>query len=98
MIFGKLFKLPQTNRFHYTPRYYKGAEDENVYKFKSKYRKDEIEKNYNDYRSHWATERKDMRTRANSVVNLRLIIIFIVLILLVLYLIDFDLSIFKLKK
>ena len=97
MKIGGFFKLPRSNRFHYTPRYYKGVEEENVYKFKSKYRKDELDTNYNDYGGNWASERLNMRTRANFMINVRLVIIFLVLILIFLILIGFDLSIFKLK-
>jgi len=89
------FKLPKSTRFHYTPRFYEGKEEENAYKFKSKYRKDEIGENFNDYRGNWAAERKNMRTKANFTINKRLIIIILALILIFLYLIEFDLSIFK---
>jgi|JI8StandDraft_1071087.scaffolds.fasta_scaffold80684_2 hypothetical protein len=91
------FKLNRPTRFHYTPRYYKGVEGENAYKFKSKYRKDEIGENFNDYRAHWNNERDESRVKGNYVINKRLIIIAFVLILLFLFLIEFDLSIFKLK-
>lgn len=89
------FKLPRTSRFHYTPRYYKGVEDENSYKIKSKYKKDEMSANFNDFRGNWSDERKLMRTRGNFIINIRLIIIVLILILIFLFLIDFDLSIFK---
>jgi hypothetical protein len=89
------FKLPRPTRFHYTPRYYKGIEDENAYKFKSKYRKDEIGENFNDYRGNWEADRKVMRTRGNFAVNTRLIIIVLILVFIFLYIIGFDLSIFK---
>jgi hypothetical protein len=90
------FKLPNATRFHYTPRYYKGVEGENSYKIKSKYNKEDIATNFNDYRAHWNDERKLMRTRGNYLINKRLLIIISILILIFLYLIDFDLSIFKL--
>lgn len=91
----KIFKRPSASRFHYTPRYYKGVEGENVYKFKSKYRKDEIEMNYNDFKSQWAADRKVMRTRGNFEINRRLIYIIAALILIFLFLMDFDLSFFR---
>ncbi|PID67985.1 MAG: hypothetical protein CR968_03925 [Flavobacteriia bacterium] len=98
MNFRSMFRFRKPTRFHYTPRFYKGIEDDNVYKFKSQYRKDEVGKNYNDYRGNWQEDRKAMRTRANYAVNLRLIIIIAILVFIALYIIDFDLSIFKLKR
>ena len=93
-----MFSFRKPTRFHYTPRFYRGIKEENVYKFKSQYRKDEVGKNYNDYRGNWQEERSLMRTRANSVINFRLIIIITILVLIALYIIDFDLSIFKLNR
>jgi hypothetical protein len=91
----KFLKLPQNDRFHYTPRYYKGAEEGNIYKMKSRYRKDDQALNYNDYRGQWSEARKNYRSRSNYGVSLRLIIIIAVLTFLFLYIIDFDLSIFQ---
>jgi hypothetical protein len=91
------FKLNRPTRFHYTPRYYKGVEEENAYKLKSKYRKEDIEENFNDYRAHWNNERDEARVKGNYEINIRLIIIAAILILIFLFLIGFDLSIFKLK-
>lgn len=89
-----ILRKPTNSRFHYTPRFYKGVEKENIYQFKSKYRKDEIEKNYNDFRAHWTEDRKLMRTRKNVEINTRLIIIAFILFLIVFYLLDFDTELF----
>jgi len=92
----RLLRLPENNRFHYTPRFYKGTDEGNIYKFKSKYSKEERGINYNDYRGQWAQARKDSRHRDNATISYRLLIIIAVLVLIFLYIIDFDLSIFQL--
>jgi hypothetical protein len=97
MFSKNIFSFRKPVRFHYTPRFYKGSEAENVYKFKSKYRKDEISPNFNDFRGNWQSERKAMRKRGNMIINTRLVIIIAVLILVFFYIIDFDLSIFTQK-
>lgn len=90
-----ILRKPTNTRFHYTPRYYKSSDSENVYQIKSKYRKDEWTKNYNDYRAHWTEDRKLMRNKSNYEVNSRLLLIIAVLITIVLYIFDFDWELVK---
>lgn len=96
-MFKNFLKLPGNSRFHYTPRYYKGVEEGNIYKFKSKYSREDADLNYNDFRGQWQQARLDSRNRANSGVSMRLLLIIAVLVLIFLYIIDFDLSIFQMN-
>ncbi|PID70130.1 MAG: hypothetical protein CR985_02980 [Flavobacteriales bacterium] len=96
-MFKNFLKLPRNSRFHYTPRYYDGVEEGNIYKFKSKYSKEDTDINYNDFRGHWEEARLDSRNRGNAGISLRLLLIIAVLTLIFLYIIDFDLSIFQMN-
>lgn len=89
------FKLNKNQRYNYTPRYYKGKSDGNIYEFNSKFQKYKDTTNQIDFGSHWAEARKQSRTRANRSFNGRVLIIAAILILIFLYIIDFDLSIFS---
>ncbi len=93
----KLFKLEKNKRFYYKPRFYKGAEEGNVYDIQSKFDISNRKDSYNDFKAQWTKARLESRTRDNAGVNYRLIIILVVLLLISLYILDFDLSIFQKK-
>ena len=93
----KLFKLKKNKRFYYKPRFYKGAEEGNIYDFQSKFDIKNRKDSYNDYRAQWTKARIASRTRDNTSINLRVVVLVVILILIALYILDFDLSIF-LKK
>lgn len=90
----KLFKLERNKRFYYKPRFYKGAEDGNIYDIQSKFDIKNRKDSYNDYKAQWTKARLESRTRGNAAINYRVILIVAILILLALYVLDFDLSIF----
>jgi len=81
-------------RYNYTPRYYKGKREGNIYSFENKISKYRDTTNDIDFGSHWAEVRKESRNRGNRELNKRMIYIIIVLVFIFLYLIEFDLSIF----
>tara|TARA_B100000575_G_C22825608_1_gene485177 strand:+ start:244 stop:537 length:294 start_codon:yes stop_codon:yes gene_type:complete len=89
-----LFKLKKNRRFNYTPRYFKGKEQDNLYDFDSKFSKYRDTYNKNDLAHQWNEARLKMRIRSNRGFSLRLFIIISTLLLLFLYIIDFDFSIF----
>lgn len=88
------FKRPRNTRYNYTPRFYKGKEDENPYDFDSKMVKYKEAKNTADFGSHWQDERLKKRNRKNRGINRRLIYILLILVFICLWILDFDLSIF----
>ncbi len=90
-----LLKPRKNARYNYTPRYYKGKDEGNIYSFDSKFNKYKNITNANDYGAQWAEARKSSRTKGNRKINKRLIIIIILLVLIFLWIIDFDLSIFS---
>ncbi len=90
----KLFKLEKNKRFYYKPRFYKGAEEGNVYDIQSKFDIKNRKDSYNDYKAQWTQARIESRTRDNAGINYRVIVIIAILILIALYILDFDLSIF----
>ncbi|MFO8021840.1 MAG: hypothetical protein R6U65_05180 [Perlabentimonas sp.] len=90
----KTFKLRKNTRYNYTPRYYKGKEEGNIYDFDSRFNKFKETPNSIDFGSHWAKAREDSRNRGNRSLNKRVMLIAAILIFLFLWLIDFDLSIF----
>ena len=89
-----LFKLRKNRRYNYTPRYYKGKEDGNLYEFDSKFSKYRDIYNTNDMGQQWKEVRMQMRTRKNKSLSLRLLSIILVLFFLAFYILDFDLSLF----
>ena len=89
-----LFKLRKNRRYNYTPRYYKGKEDGNLYEFDSKFSKYRDIYNTNDMGQQWKEARMQMRTRKNKSLSLRLLSIILVLFFLAFYILDFDLSLF----
>ncbi|MDD2985781.1 MAG: hypothetical protein PHR76_05255 [Flavobacterium sp.] len=97
MIKKSLFNLPRNKSFNYTPRYYEGKEQGNIYDFDSKFHKNRETVNYNDFRAHWSDARNESRHRGNRLINFRLLAIVLVLIFIFLVIIDFDLSIFSQK-
>ena len=90
-----LGKLRKNSRYNYTPRYYKGKEEGNIYSFESKFNKYKNATNSIDFGSQWADARTSSRNRGNREINKRVIYIIILLILAFLWIIDFDLSIFS---
>ncbi|MDA8948454.1 hypothetical protein N9H57_04880 [Flavobacteriaceae bacterium] len=98
MLKSSLFKLRKNRRYNYTPRYYKGKEDGNLYEFDSKFSKYRDTYNANDMGQQWKEARVQMRTRKNRSISLRLLSIILVLVLLALYILDFDLSLFYPKN
>jgi hypothetical protein len=93
----KLFKLERNKRFYYKPRFYKGADEGNIYEMQSKFDIKNRQDNYNDYKAQWTKARLESRTRDNTSINYRVIIIIGILVLISLYILDFDLSIFSKK-
>ena len=92
---GSLFKLNKNRRYNYTPRYFRGKDDGNIYEFDSKFSKYRDNFNVNDFGHQWKEARVRMRTRGNRSLSLRLILIILLLLFCFLYVIDFDLSIFS---
>lgn len=89
------YRLRSNSRYNYTPRYYKGKEEGNIYSFDSKFNKYKNTTNANDFGSQWADARSSSRNRGNREINMRVVYIIIFLVLLFLWIIDFDLSIFS---
>jgi len=90
----KTFKLRKNTRYNYTPRYYKGKTEGNIYEFESRFHKFKETPNQIDFGSHWAEARESSRNRGNRGINKHIILIAAILILIFLWIIDFDLSIF----
>lgn len=91
---SNLFKLRKNRRYNYTPRYYKGKVEGNIYEFDSKFSKYRDSFNSNDFGQQWKEARIQMRTRKNRSISVRLIIIVLILVFLSLYILEFDLNIF----
>jgi|TARA_A200000113_G_scaffold222867_1_gene237277 hypothetical protein len=89
-----LFKLKKNKRYNYTPRYYRGKSEGNLYDFDSKFSKYRETFNENDFGKQWQEARLQMRTKKNRAISLRLLLIILALVFLSLYILDFDLSIF----
>lgn len=89
-----LFKLKKNKRYNYTPRYYRGKSEYNLYDFDSKFSKYRETFNENDFGKQWQEARLQMRTKKNRAISLRLLLIILALVFLSLYILDFDLSIF----
>ena len=89
-----LFKLKKNKRYNYTPRYYKGKSEGNLYDFDSKFSKYRETFNENDFGKHWQEVRLQMRAKKNRGLSSRLVLIILVLAFLSLYILDFDFSIF----
>ena len=94
MLKSTLFKLKNNRRYNYTPRYYKGKEEGNLYEFDSKFTKYRDTYNSNDFGQQWKEARFQMRTRTNRSISFRLLFIILVLVFVCLYILDFDVSIF----
>ena|SRR6056300_1470652 len=94
MLKSNLFKLRKNRRYNYTPRYYQGKEEGNLYEFDSKFSKYRDTYNRNDFGQQWKETRMQMRTRKNRSVSLRLLLIIFALLFLSLYILDFDLTLF----
>ncbi|TPN85287.1 hypothetical protein FHK87_14805 [Aquimarina algicola] len=91
-------KRRKNRRFNYTPRYYKGKSDGNIYDFENRITKYRDTTNDIDFGSHWAQARESSRNRGNREINRRVIYIALILIFVFLYIIDFDLSIFTARR
>jgi len=94
MLKSILFKLNKNRRYNYTPRYYKGKEEGNLYEFDSKFAKYRDTYNSNDFGQQWKDARFQTRTHKNRSISLRLVFIILVLVFVCLYILDFDISIF----
>lgn len=94
MLKSNLFRLKKNKRYNYTPRYYKGKDNGNIYDFDSKFSKYRETYNKNDFGQQWKEVRIRMRNRKNKSFSLRLLLIILSLILVSFYILDFDLSIF----
>ena len=70
MLKSTLFKLKKNRRYNYTPRYYKGKEEGNLYEFDSKFAKYRDTYNSNDFGHQWKEARFQMRTRKNRSITL----------------------------
>ena len=95
MMKSNLLKLSKNRRYNYTPRYYKGKEEGNLYEFDSKFSKYRDTYNSNDFGQQWKEARVQMRSRKNRSISLRLLLIILALVFVCLYILDFDLSIFS---
>lgn len=91
-------KIRKNRRFNYTPRYYKGKSEGNIYDFENRITKYRDTTNDIDFGSHWADARVSSRNRGNREINKRVIYIVLILVFIFLYIIDFDLSIFTARK
>ena len=96
MLKSNLFKLNKNRRYNYTPRYYRGKEDGNLYEFDSRFSKYRNTFNSNDFGNQWQDARVQMRTKKNRSISLRLLLIILSLVFVCLYILDFDISIFTL--
>ncbi len=94
MLKSNLFRLKKNKRYNYTPRYYKGKDNGNIYDFDSKFSKYRETFNKNDFGQQWKEVRIRMRNRKNKSFSLRLFLIILSLIFVSFYILDFDLSIF----
>ena len=92
------FKKKKNRRFNYTPRYYLGKSEGNIYDFDSKFYRYRETFNANDYREKWDIERLKMRTRKNRNISIRLLLIILLLTFISFYILDFDISIFYTKS
>ena len=98
MLKFKPFKLRKNARYNYTPRYYQGKDEGNIYDFDSRFNKFRETHNQIDFGSQWAQAREQSRNRGNRSLNKRVILIALILTLLFLWLIDFDISIFTVDR
>ncbi|MGB7843798.1 MAG: hypothetical protein WBL21_13465 [Salinimicrobium sp.] len=89
------YKIRKNQRYNYTPRYYKGKDEGNIYSFDSKFHKYKEITNDIDFGSKWAEARRTSRNRGNREINMRVLVIVAILLLIFLWIIDFDLSIFS---
>ena len=94
MLKSNLFRLKKNKRYNYTPRYYKGKDNGNIYDFDSKFSKYRETYNKNDFGQQWKEVRIRMRNRKNKSFSLQLFLIILSLIFVSFYILDFDLSIF----
>ena len=63
MLKSNLFKLNKNRRYNYTPRYYRGKEEGNLYEFDSRFSKYRNTFNFNDFGNQWQDARVQMRTK-----------------------------------
>jgi len=87
-------KIKVNRRYNYTPRYYKGKNDGNIYNFENRITKYREATNTIDFGAQWREDRKISRNKGNSAINKRVMYIVIILVFIFLYIIDFDISIF----
>ncbi|WP_111683605.1 hypothetical protein [Winogradskyella tangerina] len=96
--FTLIKKLPRNKRFNYTPRYYKGKEGTDTTKYATKFDAYADTYNKNDFSGQWHDQRVSSRNRNNSGFNRTILVLIGIFVLIFLYIIDFDLSIFSLKR
>lgn len=96
--FTLIKKLPKNKRFNYTPRYYKGKEGTDTSQYSTKFDAYAETYNKNDFSGRWHEKRMSNRNRNNSGFNKTILILISVFVLIFLFIIDFDLSIFSLKR
>ena len=91
-------KRKTNRRYNYTPRYYKGKSEGNIYDFENRITKYRDTTNSIDFGAQWGEDRKSSRNRGNLEINKRVMYIVAILIFIFLYFIDFDLSIFTARQ
>tara|TARA_R110002049_G_scaffold269195_3_gene446014 strand:+ start:1691 stop:1975 length:285 start_codon:yes stop_codon:yes gene_type:complete len=92
-------KLRKNKSYNYSPRYFDDKGEGNPYKIQhklDKYRSTVGPKQ--GIKSKLGNAFSDLRKRGDKNVRIRMVIILTVLVLAFLYIIDFDLSIFSIKK
>lgn len=94
----KSFKLPKNTRYNYTPRYYNGKSEGNIYSFDSKFAKYRETTNQIDFGAQWAEARSQSRNRKNRSINKRVILIALILAFIFFWMLDFDLTLFTKQR
>lgn len=90
-----LKRTKPNDRFNYTPRYYKGKDDDNnPYDFDTKFDKFRGIYNKNDFGNHWRDARFASRNKGNVGFNKLILLIIVLLVFVFLWIIDFDVSMF----
>lgn len=91
------FRKRENKRYNYTPRFYKGKEDDRPFEFQSTFTKYRERPNDIDFGAQWKVDRANSRNRKNRHFSRLTLYIAAVLIFIFLWIIDFDLSIFTIQ-
>ena len=94
-----LLKLRNNKKFNYQPRHYKMGEGGNPYEFKQKF--DDYRSTLNNnkgLKAKFTNAFDDLKSPQEKSSTKTILIIIGILVLIFLFIIDFDLSIFSLKK